>query len=65
MHFGSIVANQNKKKNQNKDTLPLEIVTYRVHHERSNITASFVEHPKFQEKLTFTHALWINCRKLK
>ena len=38
---------------------------YRVLHERNNITASFAEHLKFQEKLTFTHVLWINCSKLK
>ena len=34
-------------------------------HERSNITASFAEHLKFKEKLTFSPVLWINCGKLK
>ena len=29
-------------------------VIYRVLHERSNITAPFAEHLKFQEKMTFT-----------
>ena len=38
-------------------------VIYRVLHERSNITASFEEHLKFQERLTFAHALWINSGK--
>ena len=33
--------------------------------EASNITVSFVEHLKFQEKLPFADALWINCRKSK
>ena len=33
---------------------------HRVLHEQSNITASFSEHLKFQEKLNFTGALWIN-----
>ena len=34
-------------------------------HERScGITASFAEHLKFQEKLTATHALWINGSKI-
>ena len=34
-------------------------------HERSNITASFAEHIKFPEKLTFTHDRWINSGKSK
>ena len=42
-----------------------EIVSYRVLHERTNIAASFAEHLTFQEKLTFTHVLWIGCSKLK
>ena len=42
-----------------------ENVRYSVLHERSNITASFVEHLEFQEKLTFTDAFWINSGKSK
>ena len=38
---------------------------YRVLHERSNITASFLERLECQEKLTFTHAFWINSGKSK
>ena len=38
-----------------------EIATYRALHKQSNKTASFTEHIKFQEKLTFIDALWINC----
>ena len=37
----------------------------RVLHERSNITSSFAERLEFQEKLTFTHAFWINSAKSK
>ena len=36
-----------------------------VLHERSNVTASFAENLEFQEKLTFTHAFWINSGKSK
>ena len=39
--------------------------TNKVLHERSKITASLTEHLKFEGKLTFTHALWINCSTLK
>ena len=40
-----------------------EKAIYRVLHERSNITASFVEHLEFHENLTFPHGLWINNDK--
>ena len=42
-----------------------EKAMYRVLHERSNITASFAKRLEFQEKLTFTHAFWINSAKSK
>ena len=42
-----------------------KIATERVVHERSNKTASFLEHLKVQEKSAFADALWIKCRKLK
>ena len=58
MYFGLILANQNKKK-QNQDT------KYRVLHEKSNNTASFPEDLKFQEKVTFTHVPWVNSSKSK
>ena len=48
MHFGLIVANENKKY-ENQDTIHFEIASYRVLHERSNKTVSFAEHLKFQE----------------
>ena len=42
-----------------------ENAIYRVLNERSNITASFAEHLKFREKLTFIYALSANTGKLK
>ena len=33
---------------------------YRVLHKRSSITASFVEHLKFPEYMTFTKAIWLS-----
>ena len=38
---------------------------YRVLHERSNITVSFVEHLTFQEKMTSTHSRRVNSDKSK
>ena len=63
MHFRLKVANENKKK-KNQDTLRFKTVINRVLHKRGNDTASLVEHLKFQEKLSFAGALWINCSKL-
>ena len=37
----------------------------KVLHERSNITTSYAENLKFQEKLTFTYVIWVNSGKLK
>lgn len=34
-------------------------------HKRCNITASLVEHLKFQEKTTFIEAFWVNNSKSK
>ena len=42
-----------------------EIAIYKVLHERSNITAPFAEHLLFQEKVTFTHAIWVTSGKSK
>ena len=42
-----------------------ENALYKVLHERSNIAASFTEHLKVQEKMTFTHALFVNSSKSK
>ena len=64
MPFGLIVGNQNQK-NQNEDTIHFEIATYKVIHERSNKTAPFAEHLKFQEKLTSVDALSVESDKLK
>ena len=36
-----------------------------LNHKRSNKTASFVKHLKFQEKLTFTYALSVKSGKSK
>ena len=45
MQFGLIMPNQNKKiKREHFKNAP-----YRVIQERSNITASFMKHPKFRE----------------
>ena len=52
MQFGLIVANQNKK-NKNQDTIHFEIAIYAVLHKRNNITASFAEQVKFQDKKDF------------
>ena len=43
----------------------IEAATLAMLQERSNKTASFAEHLKFQEKSTFADALWITCSKLK
>ena len=66
MHVEWMVANQNKKKlKSGQDTIHFNNAIYIVLHERCNITAFFEEHLKFQEKLTFTNALWINSCKPK
>ena len=54
-----------KIKNLEQNIMHFEITTYRVLHERINKTASFAEHLKFQEKLTFTYALSVKSGKLK
>ena len=54
-----------KQNNQNPGTLHFETAIYRVLHERSSHTASFKEHLKLQEKLTFADPSWMNCSKLK
>ena len=51
--------------NKNEDIIHFENAIYRVLYERSNITTSFAEHLKFQEKLTFTYELCVNSGKLK
>ena len=61
MHFRLTEANQNKRNR----IMHFEIATYRVLHERSNKTASFQEHLKFQEEMAFIHALWVNGDKSK
>ena len=38
---------------------------YRVLHERNNITVSFAEHLKFQEKMTSIRSLSVNGDKSK
>ena len=38
-----------KKRKSSKDTIHFQTARYRVLHKRSNITASFEEHLKFQE----------------
>ena len=58
------MTKQNKK-NQNQEILQFEIDIYRMFHKRCNITASLVEHLKFQEKTTFAEPLWVNRRKSK
>ena len=42
-----------------------EIDTHRVLHKSSKITASFPEHQKFQENMTFAEASWMNPRTSK
>ena len=54
-----------KEENRNQETVRFENAMCRVLHEKSNISASFEEHLKFQEKLIFTYALWVNCGKSK
>ena len=38
---------------------------YRVLHERRSITAPFVEHLKFLEKMTSVEVFWVKRRKKK
>ena len=60
---GLIVENQNKKTKTKILNLLKMLYIYRVLHERSNITASFTDRLKFQEKVTFTHARQVNDGK--
>ena len=48
-----------KKKKQSQYAIHFEIATYRVLHERSNNTASFVEHLKIQGKVTLHIHFWL------
>ena len=48
MHFGLIAVNENEK-SKNKTLYSLKLLHYRVHHERSNKTASFAEDLKFDK----------------
>ena len=63
----TLLVNSDKSKwnYQNQDTLHFENVIYRLLHERSNITISFVELVKFQQELNFTYASMGNTGKLK
>ena len=45
--------------------MDFQTAIYRVLYERSNITASFGEHLKFQEKITFIEVFWVNSGKSK
>ena len=56
---------QNKKKNMEQDTLHFENAIYMLFLERSNIIASFVEFPKFPEKMSFTPAIWVRSDEVK
>ena len=61
-----MVANRNKATRiRNQDTIHFENAIYKVLHLRSSITAPFAEHQKFQEKVTFTHSLWVKRGKTK
>ena len=62
IHFWWIVVNQNKTI-WTQDTIHFENVICRVFHERSNITALYAEHLKFQEKLNSTHSLRVKRGK--
>ena len=64
-HILWVNTEKSKENNRNQDTLHFEITTYRVLHERINKTASFAEHLKFQDKLTFTYVLSVKSGKLK
>ena len=54
-----------KSAKENQGTRHFENIIYRVLNERSDNTASFEEHLKFQKKLNFAYALWIYCSQLK
>ena len=43
-------SSKKKQKKQNKDSVHFQTAKQRVLHERSNISAPFAEHLKFQEK---------------
>ena len=55
IHTLWVNSDKSKENNQNQDNLHFENALYRVLHERSSITASFTEHLKFLEILTFTY----------
>ena len=56
---------QSRKENYSQKTIHFQSVIWRVVDRRSNITASSVEHQKFQQKFTFTEAFRVNSRKSK
>ena len=64
-NFWRVNMSKQKWKNQKQKTMHFENVIYSVLRERSNITASFAKHLKFQEKMTSTHSLWVNSGKSK
>ena len=65
MQFGLVVANQNQKTKSKTLSIHFQNAMHRLLHERSNITAPFVEHLEFPEKKTFTHSLWFKLVKTK
>ena len=48
-----------------QDTLHFENAIYMLFLERSNIIASFVEFPKFREKMSFAPAIWVRSDEVK
>ena len=48
-----------------QDTLHFENAIYMLFLERSNIIASFVEFPKFPEKMSFTPAIWVRSDEVQ
>ena len=61
IHYGYIVTNQIKQ--LESGTFTFWNAIYRVPQKRSNITASFAKHLKFQESMSFIHILWVNSEK--
>ena len=51
------------RKTRVKRLIHFENAIYRVLHERSNDTAPFAEHPKFEEETTFIEAVSMNGGK--
>ena len=63
--FISGLTRQNKINKTRIRAIYIFKLLYRVLHERSNVIASFAEHLKFQEKMTFKEVFVVKRGKIK